>query len=274
MAQRDARYYELPSGLEIRRGDTATNDLLNRFGDIAQYESITPGKRFANGQFVVTGGSGYESDWGSYNPGDGYEKLGDYGRNAMVWFRAGQPQAAPPPPPTARSQTDPSVTKGPTPLIPSGKYRYTDPGDKGFFGMKDYEELKGQGANDDEIRSYAQMAQFGVGPAVASMLGLQPYTVTKPTAKPGDQTYQMQIQSLQDQIKQIQTEPAKPAEMPAPAEPLMIVNSNSSVSGNATGFTRAQSAARKANLTSKGSSRLRIKPTGQTSASSGLNIGV
>ena len=53
----------------------------------------------------------------------------------------------------------------------------------------------------------------------------------------------------------------------------LMVGQNASVDGNALGFTRAKSSARKAGLTTKGTSRLRIT-RGQTSASSGLNIGV
>lgn len=53
----------------------------------------------------------------------------------------------------------------------------------------------------------------------------------------------------------------------------LMVGQNASVDGNAMGFTRAKSSARKAGLTTKGTSRLRIT-RGQTTASSGLNIGV
>lgn len=49
---------------------------------------------------------------------------------------------------------------------------------------------------------------------------------------------------------------------------------STAVDGNATGFTRAKSAAKRAGLTNKGTARLRINRTGQTTASSGLNIGV
>lgn len=61
--------------------------------------------------------------------------------------------------------------------------------------------------------------------------------------------------------------------MPADMSQLSVSGSTG-VTGNATGFSRKQSSARKAGLTSKGTGRLRINRTGQTSASSGLNIGV
>jgi hypothetical protein len=80
--------------------------------------------------------------------------------------------------------------------------------------------------------------------------------------------YQSQIDALMRQISQMST-PTPPPEPPRPS-----VSSSTDVDANAAGFTRAQSAAKKARLTNKGTSRLRISRTGQTSASSGLNIGV
>ena len=50
--------------------------------------------------------------------------------------------------------------------------------------------------------------------------------------------------------------------------------SSTMLSGNATGFSRARSSARKAGLTTKGTSRLKINRAGPNAASSGLNIGM
>lgn len=83
--------------------------------------------------------------------------------------------------------------------------------------------------------------------------------------------YQSQIDSLTKIISQMsqQQQPAVTVEPPQPT-----FSASTTVDGNAAGFTRAKSAAKRAGLTSKGTSRLRINRTGQTSASSGLNIGV
>jgi len=51
---------------------------------------------------------------------------------------------------------------------------YTDPGDKGFFGMKDFEELSRQGATLQQIKDYASKAKYGVGGEAASILGMRP----------------------------------------------------------------------------------------------------
>ena len=51
---------------------------------------------------------------------------------------------------------------------------YTDPGDKGFFGMKDFEELSRQGATLQQIKDYASKAKYGVGGEAASILGIRP----------------------------------------------------------------------------------------------------
>lgn len=48
---------------------------------------------------------------------------------------------------------------------------YGDPGDKGVFGMKDYEQLKGQGLTEDDIRSFAS-TQKAVGPKAAIKMNL------------------------------------------------------------------------------------------------------
>ena len=48
---------------------------------------------------------------------------------------------------------------------------YSDPGDTGVFGMKDYEQLKGQGLTEDDIRSFAS-TQKAVGPKAAIKMNL------------------------------------------------------------------------------------------------------
>ena len=59
--------------------------------------------------------------------------------------------------------------------IPSS-LSYTDPGDKGFFGMKDFEELSRQGATLQQIKDYASKAKYGVGGEAASILGMRAAT--------------------------------------------------------------------------------------------------
>ena len=59
--------------------------------------------------------------------------------------------------------------------IPSS-LSYTDPGDKGFFGMKDFEELSRQGATLQQIKDYAGKAKYGVGGEAASILGMRAAT--------------------------------------------------------------------------------------------------
>ena len=57
--------------------------------------------------------------------------------------------------------------------------QYTDPGDKGYFGIKDYNELLSQGASQEQIKEYAKRAQYGVGPLASQILGVKPYTETQ-----------------------------------------------------------------------------------------------
>jgi hypothetical protein len=108
------------------------------------------------------------------------EQVPVYGRLA--------PAPAPPPPPTPQqpqqAATNPSYGKA---------YNYTDPGDKGFFGMKDYDELMGQGASRADLIRYAFSAPSGVGSAVASKLGIRAYDQPIPSTlsytDPGDQGF-------------------------------------------------------------------------------------
>ena len=107
----------------------------------------------------------------------------------------------------------------------------------------------------------------------------EPSQVQDPTPldvnQPGQNTspYQSQIDDLLRVISQMGTQqPQAPVINIEP--PKSTFSASTAVDGNATGFTRAKSAAKRAGLTNKGASRLRINRTGQTSASSGLNIGV
>lgn len=89
-----------------------------------------------------------------------------------------QPQAP-------KAEEAPAPAPAPKPTTPS--YTYTDPGDKGAFGMKDYEELFGQGVSTAEMRKIAEASPYGVGPAAAEKLGLKPYTETHSWIQPGGQ---------------------------------------------------------------------------------------
>lgn len=63
--------------------------------------------------------------------------------------------------------------------------------------------------------------------------------------------------------------------VPGPNTMLQVPYSTGTMlAGNAGGFNRARSSARKTGLTTKGTSRLKIARGGQTGASSGLNIGI
>lgn len=117
----DSRYF-YPNfdygGPTLRRGDTANDELLNRFASLSSGTTLAPGKQFDNRQFVITGGTGYESDWGSYSPGSEYQKLADIGDRdsktpMMAWFRAGQPAPAPTPPPAPPAPTPPPAPEPP-----------------------------------------------------------------------------------------------------------------------------------------------------------------
>lgn len=54
----------------------------------------------------------------------------------------------------------------------NSSYNYTDPGDKDAFGMKDYEELYGQGVSEDVMRFIAS-GQKRVGQKAAKLLGIE-----------------------------------------------------------------------------------------------------
>ena len=100
-----------------------------------------------------------------------------------------------------------------------------------------------------------------------------PLTINQGTSNGSPSPYQSQIDDLLRVISQMSTQqqqaPVINIEPPKPT-----FSASTAVDANATGFTRAKSAAKRAGLTNKGTSRLRINRTGQTSASSGLNIGV
>lgn len=66
-----------------------------------------------------------------------------------------------------------------TPAAPEPTIKYTDPGDQGYFGMKDYDELMAQGLSREQIGEYASSRQYGVGPLAAQVLGVKPYTETQ-----------------------------------------------------------------------------------------------
>lgn len=106
----------------------------------------------------------------------------------------------------------PAPAPAPTPTPTPPKISYTDPGDKGFFGMLDYDELLAQGLNRQQIADYAKKAQYGVGPIAAQLLGLQPYTATvgKSTKAPPGFT-------LASALPTAPAPAAKPAPTPAPA---------------------------------------------------------
>lgn len=137
----------------------------------------------------------------SYKPGEGRAMIGQ--TPTLVYTKAGSPstqyrpiyadmaiQAAAPPPPPPTPAPAPAPAASPT----YGKtYNYTDPGDKGYFGMKDYEELASQGASKADLIRYAFSAPSGVGPAAAQRLGIRAYDQPIPSTlsytDPGDKGF-------------------------------------------------------------------------------------
>jgi hypothetical protein len=124
-----------------------------------------------------------------YRPSSGGGKMGTPNMMQIPIYMRQAPQAAPaptppPPPPPAPTAAQPSYGK---------QYTYTDPGDKGFFGMKDYEELASQGASRADMIRYAFSAPSGVGPSVASMLGIRAFNAPTPSSlsytDPGDKGF-------------------------------------------------------------------------------------
>ena len=83
--------------------------------------------------------------------------------------------------------------------IPSS-LSYTDPGDTGFFGMKDFEELSRQGATLQQIKDYASKAKYGVGGEAASILGIRAATEGDFTRAQGDKlAADLENQRIQDE---------------------------------------------------------------------------
>jgi hypothetical protein len=100
-------------------------------------------------------------------------RLAGEGLNINLSQQQDQTQTAP----ASTPAPTPEPTPEPTPTEPT--YKYTDPGDVGYFGMKDYEELAGQGAPLSLIKEYAQKSPYGVGPEAARLLGMSSYTETQ-----------------------------------------------------------------------------------------------
>jgi hypothetical protein len=160
-------------------------------------------------------------------PGDGWKQTGtkrvqvyappkaggpQY-KTVPIYTRVTTPAPAPAPAPAPIVPPAPSIPSSPTPTanrytsqisqleqqLGSGQtsqpksYNYTDPGDKGYFGMADYNELAGQGASRADLIRYAFSAPRGVGPAVASMLGIRSSDSPVPSSlsytDPGDQGF-------------------------------------------------------------------------------------
>jgi hypothetical protein len=98
-------------------------------------------------------------------------------------------------------------------------------------------------------------------PAPAPTPAPKPYTPT-PLVSEGANQSSLQI--------------AKAPEPPAPPPPPQFSPGGvgSSLDSNASGFRRKKSAARMSGLTTKGTGRFKIGGAGQSSSSSGLNIGV
>lgn len=139
----------------------------------------------------------------------------------------------------------------------------------------------GSGFRTVQVPIYTRQTQAAPAPASApapaQAPAQAPASAQDPTPLNVNQTqstnpYQSQIDDLLKVIAGM----AQPAPAPVvniePPKPTFA--GSTAVDGNATGFTRAKSAAKRAGLTNKGTARLRINRTGQTTASSGLNIGV
>jgi hypothetical protein len=118
----------------------------------------------------------------------------------------------------------------------------------------------------------AAAAPAPAAPAPAPVPQVAPQDPTSLSIGSASSPFQSQTDSLLKQMSAMQTSTPSTPEIVEPPKPM--VTTSTSVGDNATGFTRKRSSAREAGQTTKGTSRLRISRTGQTSASSGLNIGV
>ncbi len=95
-----------------------------------------------------------------------------------------------------------------------------------------------------------------------------------PTAEdPIRSPYQDAIDAINKAISGM-SQATAPAPTPAPEPPKVLSATGSAVSGNAMGFVRKESRAKKSGATNKGTSQLKIASQGQTNRSSGLNIGI
>jgi len=130
----------------------------------------------------------YGKQYSYTDPGDkGYFGMADYrelqaqgaSRADLIRYAFSSPKGVGP---KVAEQLGIRAYDAPTPSSLS----YTDPGDKGFFGMKDFEELSRQGATLQQIKDYAGKAKYGVGGEAASILGIRAATEGDFTRAQGD----------------------------------------------------------------------------------------
>jgi len=121
-------------------------------------------------------------------PSDQHVLTGFQGGYA-VWEKKAAPAPAPA---SAPAPTQAPAQQAAQPLY-GKQYSYTDPGDKGYFGMADYRELQNQGASRADLIRYAFSAPKGVGPKVAEQLGIRAYDAPTPSSlsytDPGDKGF-------------------------------------------------------------------------------------
>jgi len=131
--------------------------------------------------------------------------------------------------------------------ITNTNLKYTDPGDPGFFGMKDYEELRSQGATREQIIKYAQEARHGVGAKAASLLGLSATMLTPEIGRSRDEAAQYR-QQAEDLLNQFKIEQQRASEAAALQEKMRIESqrtlaANMARSGQAPNFQISPAAA-------------------------------
>jgi len=174
-------------GRNVRRAGQALGiDLAGLFADEDEstggFEGFTPSFKVTS-QRIGRSPSTLRYKAPLVTPGETVFKLTE--TPASLIARGEAPAPMRPEEPKKEAPAAPAPAPAPAPVAKA--FTYTDPGDKGAFGMKDYNELAGQGVSITEMRKIAQASPYGVGTAAAKLLDMKPYTETKPWIQPGGQ---------------------------------------------------------------------------------------
>ena len=159
-------YAMVPGGDLTNTG--ALQEAWNKLGQSTQQQQTAPRPQATSPTYGKTYSYTDPGDAGYFGMKD-YEELAAQGasRADLIRYAFAAPKGVGP---AVASKLGIRAYDQPTPSSLS----YTDPGDKGFFGMKDFEELASQGATFEQIKDYAKKARYGVGGEAASILNLRP----------------------------------------------------------------------------------------------------